>query len=325
MKGKRGIAPTHFSTAGIPAEDRHEAWAERGFPSIAAVFSSEPVGEFSTSAESVLLGGVVVSYTEGTARQLNRTAEKIAADRIDVLGIGIILEGEMQGWAGNRAFRAGAGDVLLLDTAQPSEVAISISRSIQLAVPRNLASEAGCDVAAMHGVVINASSAAMLVSHVRRVREALPYLSTDEGPRIARTMLDMLVLAVQTSAHAGRAGGASEVPTLAMRARSEIRENLGSPSLTIANLCRRLQISRSTLHRLFEGEGGVQAWIRNSRLEAARLVLLDPENRERIGEIAERLGFSDSAHLSRLFRARYGETPSACRERAGAWVPADAL
>jgi AraC-like DNA-binding protein len=100
---------------------------------------------------------------------------------------------------------------------------------------------------------------------------------------------------------------------MAARARTEIRANLESPSLNVAGLCRRLNISRSTLHRLFESEGGVQTYIRNSRLDAGRIALLDSTNDERIGAIAERLGFSDAAHFSRLFRARFDETPSQCR------------
>ena len=68
---------------------------------------------------------------------------------------------------------------------------------------------------------------------------------------------------------------------------------MGAPSLTIANLCRRLQVSRTTLHRLFEAEGGVQAYIRDRRLEAVRLTLADAANAEPIYALAERLGFSD--------------------------------
>lgn len=317
MGDKRGIDPLHYSTAGMPPEERHEAWSERAWPSVAAVFASTPIGEFSTSADFVPLGAMMVSYSEGTARQLDRTSEKIASDGIDVLGVGILLEGTMQGMAAARPFRIEAGEIVLLDAGQPSEVSLSVSRSIQLAVPRAMASEAGFDVAAMHGLVIKAAAATMLVSHVRRVREALPYLSAEEGPRVARTVLDMLVLAVHATERSDFVAEEAPASSLALRARSEIRDNLGSPSLTIANLCRRLHVSRSTLHRLFEAEGGVQSSIRNMRLDAARLALLDPETRERIGDLAERLGFSDAAHLSRLFRTRFGETPSACRVRAG--------
>lgn len=315
MGQKRGINPLHYSTDGVPPAERHEVWAERGWPSVAAVFKSTPQGEFSTSADLIVLGGVMVSYAEGSARQLERTAEKVAEDGMNVLGVGVLLEGEMIGSAGKRTFRAGAGEVLLLDTRQPSSVALSVNRSIQLGVPRAIATEAGFDVAALHGFVVNASAAAMLVSHLKHVREALPELSDDEGPRVARTLLDMLVLAVNASERAGLASENTKVSPLA-RARREIQDNLGSASLTIASLCRRLNVSRSTLHRLFEEEGGVQAFIRTCRLDAARIALLDPSNDEKVGVLAERLGFSDPAHLSRLFRKRYGETPRDCRARA---------
>ena len=89
----------------------------------------------------------------------------------------------------------------------------------------------------------------------------------------------------------------------------------------MANLCRRLGLSRSSLHRLFEQEGGVQAFIRERRLEAARLALGDPANREPIYAIAERLGFSDAAHLSRLFRERFGQSPSDFRMQSRASQP----
>lgn len=316
MGNKRGIDPLHYSTDNVAPADRHDAWVERGWPSIAAVFKSTPQGQFSTSADLVVLGGVMVSYAQGTARQLERTAEKAAEDGMDVLGVGVLLEGEMLGSAGTRAFRAGAGEVLLLDTRQPSSVALSVNRSIQIGVPRAVATEAGFDIAALHGFVVNAPAAAMLVSHLKLVREALPELSDDEGPRVARTLLDLLILAVNATER-GLSSESAKVSPLA-RARREIQENLGSASLTIASLCRRLNVSRSTLHRLFEEEGGVQAFIRTCRLDAARIALLDPSNDEKVGALAERLGFSDAAHFSRLFRKRYGEAPRDCRARAAA-------
>jgi AraC-like DNA-binding protein len=129
-------------------------------------------------------------------------------------------------------------------------------------------------------------------------------------------MLDVLVLALKGASRTEAPGFREDPATLVLRARNEVQAHLGSPSLTVNNLCRKLGVSRSTLHRLFEAGGGVQAYIRDMRLEAARQALLNPENLERIGDLAERLGFSDAAHLSRLFKARFGETPSDCRARA---------
>lgn len=312
MGGRRGIVPVRYSTAGIAPAERHEAWSDRGWPSVAALFESTPIGPFSTSAENVYLDGIAVSYSNGTARLLERSPERIAADRIDILGAGVLLEGEMHGVARNREFEARAGEILLFDIAQPITMTMSITRSIQLAIPRALAESQLGPVAGLHGLVIGRGEAALLYGHLVKLSEALQLIAAEDAPRLARTLLDLLVVAVHAASDTN-AGEPQPVPGAAARAREEIRANLESPSLTIANLCRHLKISRSTLHRLFESEGGVQTYIRNSRLDAARSALLDARNDERIGGIADRLGFSDAAHFSRLFRARFGETPSQCR------------
>ncbi len=315
MKPPRGIPADHYSTANLPRADRHEQWTSRGWPSSAALFESTPVGEFSTSAVGVTLNGIRVSYTQGTARNFERSPARIAADGIDVLGAGVILEGTIEGQAGGKAFAARAGEILLLDMSQSSAMLMSASRSIQLAIPRPIIEAEIGPVAALHGCVIGDGEASMLHSHLLQISEALELIPPGDASRVGRTLLDLFVIALKASGLTGVPTAEGAGSALAIRARAEIQQNLGSPKLTIANLCRRLQVSRSTLHRLFDQEGGVQAYIRGRRLDAARLALLDPGNSERIGVIAERLGFSDTAHLSRLFRERYGESPSECRAR----------
>ncbi len=312
MEDRRGIEPVRYSTSTIAPAERHRAWSERGWPSIAALFESTPIGPFSTSAENVQLDRIVVSYSTGTARLLERTAERIAADGIDILGVGLLLEGEMHGIADSRAFEIRAGEILLFDIARPITMTMSVARSIQIAIPRPLAEAELGPLVELHGRVIGRDEAALLQAHLHKLGEALHVVPPADAPRLARTLLDLLVVAVHASAGSARP---TPEPALGMAAgaRAEVHAHLGSPLLTVTSLCRRLKVSRSTLHRLFEKDGGVQSYIRNARLNAARIALLDAENDERIGVIAERLGFSDAAHLSRLFRTRFGETPSQCR------------
>jgi AraC-like DNA-binding protein len=314
MGDRRGIEPVRYSTSEITPADRHHAWSDRGWPSIAALFESTPIGPFSTSAENIRLDSIVVSFSTGTARLLERTPARIAADRIDILGVGLLLEGEMHGIAGKREFEVGAGEILLFDIAQPISMTMSIARSIQIAIPRPLAEAELGPVAELHGRVIGCDEAGLLHTHLHKLGESLHLLPSGDAPRLARTLLDLLVVAVHAAAD-GKRPARGPAPGMAVRARAEIAANLESHSLSVASLCRRLNVSRSTLHRLFEGEGGVQTYIRSRRLSAARIALLDPHNEERIGAMAERLGFSDAAHLSRLFRTRFGETPSQCRAR----------
>ncbi len=197
--------------------------------------------------------------------------------------------------------------------AQAAAFSLTTSRSIQLAIPRAVADEHFGSVRKLHGEVVEADRAAMLVSNLLQIRDALPDLTTRHEPRLARTVLDMLAIALDQAAESPREAPTERgAPSLAA-ARQEIESRLGLPSLTIAMLCQRLNVSRSTLYRMFEPEGGVEAYIRKRRLEQVRIALLDPASTDRIGDLAYRWGFSDASHLSRQFRELYGVTPTALR------------
>lgn len=98
------------------------------------------------------------------------------------------------------------------------------------------------------------------------------------------------------------------------RAERAIEERLGSAMLTVANLCRWTAMSRSSLYRLFDADGGVQAYVRVRRL--ARVAAdLRTGGAGRVADVAERWGFCDAAYLARVFREAYGVTPSEYRAR----------
>lgn len=315
MSDLRRIIVTHRSVANVRAEDRHDLWLHSNTLNFSPLFDTTPLTTFNAESDVAQLGELILAFADITGQRWQRNADHLRSRASDSLSVNISLDIQAQGRAGERAFSQGPGSAVLTDLAQTSCHESSSGRSTQIVVSRPMAIAAGLDVHALHGLVLPPAAAAMLRSHLNHLREALPYMLESEGPRAARTMLDMLVLAVNATGRAEAAALGILKETLALRVRNEIRHNLGSASLTVANLCRRLQISRSTLHRLFDGDGGVQAYIRQTRLAAAMLALDDPANEERISAIAERLGFSDAAHFSRTFRERYGESPSDYRAR----------
>ncbi|BAU96797.1 AraC family transcriptional regulator [Corynebacterium suranareeae] len=96
---------------------------------------------------------------------------------------------------------------------------------------------------------------------------------------------------------------------------SYIRDNLGSAQLSVATVARAHRLSVRTLHRLFEGEEyGVAELIRNLRLEEVHRDLQDPRLKNlTVLAIGMRHGISSQAHLTRLFRAKYGVPPAVFR------------
>ena len=277
-------------------------------PSIAALFDSRAVGEFSTDADQVRFDGLTIQFANGTARLLDRSATKAKRDGVDVLGVGVPLDGELVGTAGMRSFRTPPGALLLLDMAQPASMQLPAGRSIQLALPRGVAAKHFEQVRSLHGLVVPADRATMLVGHLLNLRNALSMLVEHQQPRLARTVIDLLALAVDGIEVNRRISGWDGDPSAA--ARREVHARLGQESLTVPNLCVALGVSRSALYRMFEAEGGVEAYIRTQRLERVRHALLDTTNFDRIGDLAYRWGFSDASHLTRQFRDAYGMTPS---------------
>src|SRR6266702_1898084 len=92
-------------------------------------------------------------------------------------------------------------------------------------------------------------------------------------------------------------------------ARRYIDANLGQMELTPESVLAASQLSRPTLYRLFEPEGGLAAYIRNRRLHEAAYELHRYPNKA-IVEIAYGVGFNSASDFSRAFRRAYDMSPS---------------
>ena len=95
---------------------------------------------------------------------------------------------------------------------------------------------------------------------------------------------------------------------------------LGDSELSIAHVVEALDISAAHIHRLYAGEAQTfSAWLWDTRLQLCHLALSNPAMKGlSISQIAFKFGFSHAAHFSRVYRARYGTTPSAWRGRVRA-------
>jgi AraC-like DNA-binding protein len=301
-----------YSTADIAPSERYEGWRSH-WPELD--FVTEPLESFHVSSERVLLGQIGFMYTDISSQHWERS--KRLADRgRDIISLVVNLDGKAAGTAGKREWAQRPGSGIVFDYAQTSIHDSAGGRSIGISIPRHLLAETGLDLATLHGLMLSREESAMFTSHAFQVREALSRFTEEDAPLLGRSMLDVFVLTLKAAGRTEAPAFREDATTLFLRAESEIRAHLESPALTIANLCRKLGVSRSSLHRAFEARGGVQTYIRDARLDAARHALCKSPLQERIGDIAERLGFSDAAHMSRLFKARFGESPSDCRANA---------
>ncbi|MDH6120128.1 AraC family transcriptional activator of tynA and feaB [Kitasatospora sp. GAS204A] len=109
-------------------------------------------------------------------------------------------------------------------------------------------------------------------------------------------------------------------PALAQAAKDLADSHLADPELSGTMLARELNVSVRNLQRAFAAAGeSVTAYIRQRRLEEARLALTAPSGRLSVSELAAHWQFADSSHFIRAFKKHYGRTPT---EYARSAVPA---
>lgn len=131
---------------------------------------------------------------------------------------------------------------------------------------------------------------------------------------LVRSALEMLitVMAAESSSE-----GRDPESLLFHRAVAYIDERLGDPELTPGRVAEALYISLRQLHGKFAANGlTVATFIRTRRLERIREELASPLHRgESVQTISSRYALFDPSHVSKAFKAEYGESPSAYRAR----------
>jgi len=94
--------------------------------------------------------------------------------------------------------------------------------------------------------------------------------------------------------------------------RKYIETHLEDPNLGPLQICHLFNMSRATLYRMFEADGGVRRFIQDRRLFSAIWDLATGGiRRGRLSRVAEKWGFSSDANFNRAAKAAFGMPPGA--------------
>ena len=112
----------------------------------------------------------------------------------------------------------------------------------------------------------------------------------------------------------GSHGPAGLAPWQASRAAAHVERELEA-TIRVIDMARAARLSASYFSRAFKATFGLspQKYVVERRLSRARRIMLTTD--EPLCAIAAACGFSDQAHLSRVFRRRVGAPPSAWRRQ----------
>ena len=266
-------------------------------------------------------GPLRLAEIAGNAHAIERSPQTVRSAPKDSVFATLLLRGEAVFLHENGCLAATAGELIVYDTRRPYLFGFSSSmRQILVDVPHHLFTQA-CVGGGLPGPMLFGRGTAREGALVAALSSRLGRLTASRGvahdPADAEgTVLDLLGQLAEE-----RTGG-RPVPdahrSQLIVAESYIDRHLHDPRLGAAQVAGVLGISVRHLGRIFESTGRTPArHILERRMARAHQELTGPGAREaRIADVAHRWGFSSQAHFARLFRSRFGTTPSEARAEA---------
>jgi AraC-like DNA-binding protein len=314
---------SQFSTGNLSSREQFDAWHD----SISVIFDVAPLAQhrvdtgFQASVRAYHLGGLLISQVDFDGQRFFRDKRRAIADGLDHYLVQLYATGGLIGACGDRERVLRAGDVQILDLAQPNITAAKASGTIAIVVPRDTLRRALPTAGDLHGLVLRGDSGTggLLADYMRSLVGRADAITMADAPLIAQATTDMIAACSHSTAETVERARTAIEMTMLERIQRHISTRLDSPDLQAEALSGLFGISRTRLYRLFEPLGGVASYIQEQRLGRAYAELSNPaRNHRRIYEIAFGLGFSSEAHFSRAFRATFGLNPSDVRARAHA-------
>lgn len=240
--------------------------------------------------------------------------------------LSLLLEGTAVLEQDGRRADLAPGDLAIYDTHRPYALTFpSASRALVIVFPHELVELTGEEVGRVtaNRFPRDAGLGRVINPFFTELGRNLDQLGGIEGSRLVHSALDLLVTLLSTELR--RLDAHDPHQALLRQVRTYVQEHLQDPAMSPATIARAHYVSTRRLHALFSGEQEtVAAWVRSRRLERIRRDLGDPVLAQRsVSSVAARWGLTDAAHFSRLFRAEFGESPAAYRDRLMREVPTD--
>jgi AraC-like DNA-binding protein len=307
-------------TATFDASERFALWRETGrLPMTAEPVDADSRRRFHIRLRS--LSGVSGRFTDLTATplRLERENSHYARDGLDMVSLTLMLgpHARHQFGGGGKLTVVQPGQILIKDFTQPATARWHISsRSLNLHLPRiTVENTVGDKVRRLHGAVLSREGLSpMLEAQLLTLANIAPRLKNATRAAALDATVELAASVIRCELGAPIEDEANNGGLFAA-AQMLIRKHLTSHDLSPELIARHLRCSRAHLYRMFAARGETVAkYVRELRLQRAyELLTRDKDGKEQIGNISYRCGFEDPVHFTRLFRQRYGLTPSELR------------
>jgi AraC-like DNA-binding protein len=297
-----------FSTEDFGPGEALDAWSG-WFGGLNAYIPAEGA-PFAARVDYWRLGRFVLGANVSSPMRLVRDRARARRDGLDHWVLRVSRSGVVRSRSGDHAYVSRPGELVLERLSGCYEDDWSADEWVALIFPPGDFPEIDRALEGLGTGPVGDARSGLVADYLLALERRLPHLTQADAPALARATRSM----VSTLSPEPRP--AMQKPSFATRLRAEqvIRANLGSARLDSQRIATLAGVSRSTLYRLFEDEGGVAAHVRRVRLDTVHAALSDPDQCGRpIQAIASEAGFHCIASFNRSFKARFGASPGEVR------------
>jgi len=284
-----------------------DAWRE----AVREIYHVEPLFEGKSDRERVqgwLLDGLI--FTEVAFSPQFFRHESRHVQNTNYLSLQVYKEGRTRGIIDGNYFDVLPGEVHIFDFSRAFRSTTEASVVAGVVIPHESVGYDPRYHPAHMTFGSHTPAGCFLLRSFFAMQELLPSVRSDEASLLADGFCGLLRRYIVPE-------DSEEPPSRALRLersleiKSYLDRHLTDPGLSVSRICRKFNVSRSSLYRDFAPVGGVGHYISQRRLERTLNHLLStPLSRGRVREIAARWGYEDPGHFSRLFRQRFGVSPS---------------
>lgn len=308
-----------FSTDSVPAHLCAEYWHDSVLRRLDAKVHKEERKSFRARLVKLSGEGAELLQHSGDSLRAERDAARCRRDDCDDIVIDFMAAASGANLVHGGAKRLHAGDMVVVDCAQPAEISRARHRVISLFIPRARVQAVLDNPAALAGRLLPRQGLAVLLrSQMLAAIDQAAYMLPEQRIMAVNAASEMALSILQMQG-TGRASGEGAETGLYHAALALITRDCVNPQLAPQQLVEALGCSRAALYRVFAKEGAsVAAAIWEARLAYAARMLKSPGATSLlISEIAFRSGFAEHSTFDRMFKRRYGLTPGDMRHGLG--------